>query len=371
MLETFAVYFSLWSIMNFSAHQSYLCSRDKVNYWGKYALIPIVLFTLIFGLRYNVGADHLSYLEIFEYAQTAWKSEAVEEGFYLITKLLNKYTADWVYFSLFALIQIYSLYYVAKDKVYIVRYIPLVLMSGYFLQWMNIMRQATVACVLLVLINYLTKKDFWKYAVVLLLCSYFLHKSALILLLLLPIAFVDKIVFVPRWIQLSCLFISIALNVSLLFYSLLDPLVYYANIFNYEASVSAISNYNSEYNYGPVALLKILIFTIVLFYSNNVRKFYKSRFCDIVFTLFFVGICFVLMFQGNHVMKRPFEYFANMELVVVPYVLSYLHDCKSNRLNRFVYLVLILSYVLLFLIMIYKSADPDSFSAFTFLWEHN
>ena len=157
MLETFAVYFSLWSIMNFSAHQSYLCSRDKVNYWGKYALIPIVLFTLIFGLRYNVGADHLSYLE----------------GYLMITKLLNKYTADWVYFSLFALIQIYSLYYVAKDKVYIVRYIPLVLMSGYFLQWMNIMRQATVACVLLVLINYLTKKDFWKYAVVLLLCSYF------------------------------------------------------------------------------------------------------------------------------------------------------------------------------------------------------
>lgn len=370
MLETLVVYLSVLLMMSFCASQGYLSSKDKINYWGKYTFASILIFTFVFGSRYNVGRDYLNYYDLFQYAHTGWGSDTVEEGFYAIVKFLNAYTNVVVYFSIFAFIQIFSLYYATRNKVYIVRYIPLVLMSGYFLQWMNIMRQAAVACFLLFLINYLNRKDFYKYIFVILVCSYFLHQSALILLLLLPIAFLDKIPFIPRWIQMICLLMSIIFNVLLSFYSLINFFVYYAIIFNYDVSVLGVEAYSDEYNYGPTSLMKILIFFIVLLYSNDARKFYNDRYCDIVFVLFFFGICFILLFQGNHILKRPFEYFANMELIVVPYVLNYLHRFRYNGINGLVYSILLFSYFALFFIMIYKSIGPNSFSAFTFIGEN-
>lgn len=41
-------------------------SKDKENYW-KYAIWPIITFTLVLGLRLNRGNDYIHYMQVYQY----------------------------------------------------------------------------------------------------------------------------------------------------------------------------------------------------------------------------------------------------------------------------------------------------------------
>ena len=70
MLLSFIIYLSLMSLMIISGRyfinrQYILFSKSQVFTWGFAILIPSLLFALLFGMRYGVGVDHLSYLEAY------------------------------------------------------------------------------------------------------------------------------------------------------------------------------------------------------------------------------------------------------------------------------------------------------------------
>lgn len=85
------------------------CIAQRTSYYKK-LLIPILIYTLFWGMRYDVGADYLAYKGFYNNTP-----EDFEFGFKMLLSILN--FLGFNYISLFvvtSLVSIVSVYIVAK-----------------------------------------------------------------------------------------------------------------------------------------------------------------------------------------------------------------------------------------------------------------
>ena len=146
VLESFVVYTSLLISLPFLGHtanQFYQRpdSNRLYHYWGILFCV-ILIFSLIFGTRYEVGIDYLSYKKIYEVIQNGEiPDDIIEPGFYWICKIIGALGLHYsFFFGFFCCLQVFFIILAFKNKPELLPWIFIVLLSSQFMVMMTLVR---------------------------------------------------------------------------------------------------------------------------------------------------------------------------------------------------------------------------------------
>lgn len=368
ILQSILIYGLVLSVLYICGKIASLRTRKLIpgnvsfNYWESW--IPIFFFAIIFGLRYDVGTDHLGYLSTY---QTGINVDRYEYIFQYITVLFRSYNLHFFwYFALWAFIQIFSVYYALKDERYLIPYVAISLMMGqYFIHWMNGIRQDLAACIFFYAVTFIIDKKFFKY----LLCciiAFGFHKSAILLVALYPILSSAKDLTFNRLIQfiiLSCAFVVAITKRD--FMSELFPIInYFTAQLDYGVySERVIESYVDKTKAGDGMSVRILflINILIIYYAPKMKRRFQSNKFTIYYNLYYWGAVFQLFFINNLLLARPFRYFRLFNMLMIAYLLYYLCKPKLTKKN-----FVVLSIVMLLLLLLFAATIINE--PFYFLW---
>lgn len=344
--------------------------RNRDSFWTPEIILSLLLFGFIAGARYGVGVDHLSYLDIYQRVQNhiSLSRESLEPGFLFITRLFASSGLHYFfYFAFWGILQISFIYYALKDRKYLLPYVALAIMlnSGYFLNWMNGIRQCVVACAFVFLIQYIIDRKPAKYVISLLLLA-LIHKSAVLLIPLYLLTY-NKLTFDKKYLNIAILIACVVLGMVPSWLHLMTKFANLLTVIGYEGYANRIdlmvTDNLREMAWGPSRISNFLTGVAIVWYYPQMKEYYKNdRYLPIYFLLFFVGICLYNAFANtSHIFLRPIEYLTIFKLPLIAYLLYYLK--RSNNIMFLIIAVLVFSNIYF---EIYKAvARPSISSEFT------
>jgi len=389
MLESVLVYGILVIIMvwcgKYASHRqlvfdrksSQLESRRHLSFSYLEIWIPILLFTIIFGCRYDVGVDYLQYLEWYKHG-----FDIEKEWFWMwITDFMSGIGIPyWIYFSLWTFIQIFFLYYTINDKRFLFPYIAFFLIIGnVFLPMMNTVRFLVSAAIFFYSIKYIINRCFIKYVCCIIIATLF-HKTAIALIIVYPLLiFVQNYSFDRKkqfvLLVIFCLlaaFEETTFKIIAYFFSKAIEMFNYQHGYNYAVTskFEYILHQGERFgrNSGFGQYIIILIGSMIIFYSRKLLKYFKK---DILFKysyiLWFGSFIIGLIVQHSFVLNRPLLYCTYFKLVVFAYFIYYCFKSKVI-IDKLVGIFFIIIHIALFINLI--SMGEINKSAFSFFWQH-
>jgi hypothetical protein len=369
MFQTFTIYFNTMLVMMIFG---YYCSNKSklmkyaISYLHLEIVIPVLLFSTIFGLRYDVGVDYLGYLNIFNLSKYQDISHYYNYGFRFIVNIFsnNGYHFAFYFFTI-AFLQISLFFRAFRDQRYLLIYVIFILFTGrYFIDWMNIMRQSLAFLVFMNSIIYIEKKSLLKYLLCILI-AFSLHKSAIFLIILYPLLAVNRFHFGNRVTQLAILFIALYFRGYQNIFSIL-PINDILNMIGYENYIYHLGLMDKSFNTGIGFILILSIDIIIILYSRILKNFYASHRFTIHYNIYYFGVILYLLLMGNHATERIALYFISMKLLIVPYLLYYLIN-RSSKLKYISLSYVCMVYSLLFVNTIIS--DPIQKAQYIFFWQ--
>lgn len=345
MIEDLILYFFVAILTATTFHYSCKYKKNKNKNFTVLYLIPLAIITLYNGLRYNVGTDFKSYVNLYDsiVARNLLQilNSNIELGHYVICQMsellfgtaqgmIILYSFFTNYFLIKAIEKINSKYYGISYLVFILHTIPFTL---------NGMRQGLALAILFFALNYSLEKKTTKFVIFCLIASLF-HTSALVFLPFgLIYSVMDKEYKNKYNILLAVILIALILSGTLL-------------------QVSFLSKY-SGYLLGEstAGYLKILTrvpvhLSLILIYRKNDGKF---RF---IYTLIFIGFLFMLTGYKANYLDRLAIYFENLVLFTVPYLIDYFKERKNKLM---ISVVVMCFYFTLFIVNYYINGYHDIF----------
>lgn len=383
ILQSILIYSTLILVMTFllrlySLKQSYIIINGrriiKSSSGGFYLIFTMLLFSLMMGLRYDVGADYLAYQEGYIYNYDVGKGEVL---FNWIRELFNKLVLHYsVYFSFLAFLNIsFFLFAFKRDAFILPLLIFFLLTNGDWLFWMNGIRQALAMCIWIYALHFIDKKKIWRYLFWCIIAIGF-HASAIILIPLYLILKNGKDYF--KNIKLQLILLAAAFLIQNLlgsFIERLGPLIQF-----YQSELTG-GNYNysmerfiEEASFtvegsGIAYLFRIILCVIIIIFSKRLKQYYGSSWFNIIYFLFFIGLIIENIFpMGSTVLSRPFRYFFIFKGIMFAYFMYYL--LKSKILNYYIFGIAI---VIIFLAIFYLNiitANVNSHLWYQFYFQH-
>lgn len=322
--------------------------EDFRAFWTPENSVSLLLFTLVFGFRYDVGVDYENYAYI--YTHSGERSDSLEFLFLAITNLMRDNGISLgFYFSFWSFLQLFFLLYAFRKERYLYPYLIFVLFCGqYFLLWMNVIRQDLATCIFIFAIEFIEKKKFFAFLLWILIASG-IHQTALVLLLFYPIfmAKTDYLKHLTVLGQLSILFICLYIHINN--YILID-FDRYLNMYMINSdyggySYGAVEHTSKDNVIGGTFILSFIVDAIIISYSEKLRNHYSSTKFNIFYTLYFVGVLFELLFGYSYILERSFRYLRFFKLVITPYLLYYLYQKRKKAANVFLLLFVVLAFI--------------------------
>lgn len=373
MFQSILVYTFLMFGMLFFA---YIVSTQKVEYTtsrGKTKersflrleiLLPLFLFAIIFGLRYDVGVDHLHYLEDYvgrNYAQ-------YEPAFYWISEICRSNNFHYtIYFGILAFLQVFCFFYAFKKERYLFPYLLFFLfVLGDVLSWMNIIRQSLAICVWLISIRYIVEKKLLKYIFLCIGAALF-HKSAVILFVFYPLLCNGKDYFKSIKLQIVLLIgVFVLRNIFWNFFDKLEVIVStYASLLginqNFSYGMEVLQNDTAESSgTGLIFLFKVFLNFILVLKSNKIKKYFNSKWFNVVYFFYFVGLLTLYIFPNGVIsLSRPFRYFYIFQPIMFAYFAYYLLNSKESKYGKLWCQVLMIAFLGMFYL---NQITTDEFS---------
>ena len=351
----------------------FINNRYETAFFRGSIIISCLIFAIVFGARYDTGVDHLAYLEGYQYLLKGYEREDMERGFYIIVRLFAGFNLHFFfYFAFLAFLQIFFFYYAFRNEQQLYPALSFILMTSFFLFWMNVIRQNIVFCIFLSTITYIENKSFGKYLLIILLCTFFLHKSAIFLLAVYPFLSRKSSMTPGILLQVIILLICIYLNRNSWLQDRLDLISQLVSFTSYgDKYANRLSVFDAGFNFGPRVIIGVVINIFTIIISPYLKNFYNSNRFNIFYTMYFWGTCVWYLFYGNYLLQRPIEYFYYMSLVVYAFAIYYL--CKVS-LKKYKYLLMFLLYAILqigvYCGTIYSTTQPNEVTAFHFFWQN-
>lgn len=377
MLQSLFIYTSLFGVMmvfSLITHHRHRYSKSlganqqNDSIWKIYIIFPLILFAIVFGMRYDVGTDHLDYLYGYKDKIKVSKGEPL---FDLITNIFQGLNLHYAYyFTFIAFIQVFLFFYAFKNEKYIYPFLVFFLFTNHeWVFWMNGIRQALALCVWLVAVRYIAEKRVWTY---LSLCvvSILFHYSSAILIILYPILSNSKDYF--RSIKQQIILIVAAFAIQTYFVFLLPKAGEILNL--YKLVIGGGKAYGKTY--GVEGLLKsyieskgtnlvyyskILINIIVILYSKNLKDFFNNNYFKVIYSLFFIGLFTNYMIPVGFIsVTRPFVYFYIFETVIYAFFAYYLIKVRTPQ-NQAMFIGMITLFIGIFFSAIIVASEESSF----------
>lgn len=305
-------------------------------------LIPMLLFAVVFGMRWNVGFDHIPYLFAYIYDDT----ERFEWGYRTITKLFQKANIHYVfYFSLWAFVQIYFFFRGFKDEYYLFPFLTLFIFTQSEVSfWMNGIRQAIAMCIILYSVTFIDKREPIYYALFAVLAVLFHRSSIVFVIILYPILFRGKCFFknvIVQYVLLALAFVG-HFSFSSFFAYAEDWLAIFNSMISYagasaDYNLGSLEGFDSESRVGFVYIVRLIEVILIIWYSPKLQAFYNSRRFNILYNLFFAGVLLAYLAPGNiDNIDRLFRYLYIYRPIMLAYFAHYLFK-QPNENSRFVY----------------------------------
>jgi len=283
-------------------------SRGQV----KNKIIYITIFFLLFGVsstRIAVGGDYWNYTEIFNLlAQNRDRSVATEIGFNFLVKIVQHLfgTGGKQYLIIFAIVAFVTIYFFMKgmeeqsDDFAIT--FSLFMLLGYYASSFNSIRSYLAFAVAFYSVRYIFKREFWKFALLVLLASTF-HISILLVLVAYPLGLI-------KWKPWSIAIIS-ALSVSFL----VIPQVYRKLVFLIYPQYENTIYDTGEISYTNIArCIGMLILSIILF-KKVIKDSERNRF---YFNMNIFASIVYLCCSFLPVVSRIGYYFNIFQIILLP-----------------------------------------------------
>lgn len=367
------VYLSLFVMMyicakSYSAQKCRLGNSSVIyeRTYGSYTpiFIAILIYSIIFGMRFGVGTDHYSYY--LEYQDGDFSIYEVGYGF--IGEFFKFFGLPFpFYFGFVALIQILPFFIVFKRFKHDI-YLYLVYSLIFSTAWLSIsngLRQWVAIGIIFYATTFLNRRDWWRYLIAVLFSSLF-HSSAVIMLLLLPYAFAGPFFNNSK-------FKLIVLAVSVFFGYQISANQWFDHV-NYLLTLSNFSGFD-KYDYyleqgfdqengalGIGYFLNLLTCFAFVSYSEKAKSFYNNRWMGLLFDLYFIGCVFNYVLSSVHVLSRVNMYFFGWSFVI--YALSIYAAVKLKDMK--------MKYILGFLVFMSFPANlyraDENQSQFYFFW---
>ena len=333
---TALILFGLGWHVSVREQKSLALGGKQLPFYSWEILLSILLFSVVAGMRYGTGFDHLMYLRQYQFCQeghTLYRQ--FELGFAVFTKGLARLGFHYsIYFGLLALVQISLLYYGLNHKKQLLPWFGALLMTSWlFLYLMNTIREGIVVCLLVALVPWVQQKRYL-WLVLVFLAAVLIHTSAL---LVIPIVFlaanvnIDKVKI--QWLLLVYFACVILGQFPDWIRFLLMPLRDVTHMAGYDVYIDDInkmlSNGFRSIPWGPSNIKTFLMGIITIVFYGTLKKWTEDRYLPIYFFLFFLGLCFeALMINTNHYVLRAFDYFRVFSVILTAYLLLYLWEAR-------------------------------------------
>lgn len=363
MLQTLIVYFLLIVVM------MYLSYVGRAKSQWKYMVYAMIAYAVVFGIRYGVGVDYFSYLHNYNaYTTTTghWGvSQSFEPGFGFITEALATCNAHYsIYFGVVAFLQMLFTFLAFKDQPKLYPYLIFSFMAGaYWLTYSNGLRQIMALSIWIWAIKFMAEKKVWKfYLSIAFACT--MHTSAVLLVVFYPIFHWKQEWFRDIRIQLALLVLSLVLMK-------LDVI---QNVMQNLDTVIAMTRYDdylqddyaklmhSEVKLGLGFFITLLTIILLIINSNKTKDFFKSKYLDITYDLFMIGVALKYIFVNSMLFARVNYYFINLLMVVAAFSMHYAH-----RRNKALFYTLLMLIIFIFLATVLNGLDNTA--TYVFFWQ--
>lgn len=328
------------------SEQNIRLKHTSPRHWDKYLTWFVVFFSLVGGLRWNVGVDSIGYAQAFSegYDGNTTKESKEILWFWIVESIHTSGLHSSFGLAFCSFFQIYFITKSVQTNRYILVFIPFVLFGGrYWLDCMNAVRQMMVACLFLWSSKFIVEKKLINYLLSIGI-GVLIHQSAL---LLIPFYFIpnkfqiEKKRYALIIILLMCLFIGQSPS----FQSAFKFIELIANATNYEdysdRMVNLLSDSDEALSFGPMMLTYLLIPIFIIWYGPELNTRYSKKLpCfNLWYNLAYFYACgYFLVCNISHIFIRPLMYFSLFQMVLA--ALLMFHLCgrfkRGNALQQIV-----------------------------------
>ena len=317
--------------------------RKKTQLYLVWLGIAFFVFSFVFGIRYDVGVDHIKYVDIYLYGYEFEQNELLYVIWNNAFSLLKMpYPIFFATISFF-LISTFFLAFKKESKLYVF-FVLFLFFDGQVNSWNNVIRVSISCCIWIFSINYIARKKIIHFMACCILAVGF-HTSSIVLFLGYPLLVSGKNYFKRIPVQLSL--VAVAFIVRYLFSSVLEPIMqmmelYVGLISKYEYYTNSVNSFEQVESSGTnlAFYARIIVNIFIILNSPNLHKFYNDRKFNIIYNIYFVGLLInYAMPAGFVALSRPFVFFWIFGTIVLAYYAYYL---KSTQKSGALILILVL-----------------------------
>lgn len=360
LTQTLIVYLSLAFTLIF------FCKKAKKYRNWNITLFPIIIYSIIIGIRYKVGIDYSAYLNM--YVDPFSITERIEPGFQLILSTLRNLGLHYsVFFGTVAFLQLYFIYRAIKSYPELYPFLAFTFMFGcVWYDYANGLRQELAFCIFVFSLKFiLDKKWIWHYLLIAL--AFTMHKSAIVLAIIYPLFQLKKDWFTNIKIQLLLLVGALVLmhfNIVQSAIQQLEGIIALLGYDNYlEGNSEEKISTNVELGIGFFVLLCINIMLIAN--SSKVKEYFNRTWLSYAYNLYYIGVLWQYIFITSHLFNRMNYYLYGFQYIIAAFTLAYFW----NKKRKILFSLLVGLYLLLF--TGYLSNIETSSIGYIFYWQYD
>lgn len=300
----------------------------------------ILVYSLIIGLRYNVGRDYVGYTDWFkELRHTGQFPVDNDFGFIWLNEILvNLGLESYMLFIIIAFLQILFLLLSLRKISFLGSwYLYFFFTSLLFFTSLNTMRQTVALFIFMYCIQLFENKKYL-YTCLLSILAFSMHKTVIILFVLLP--FLKFEWFKNVKIQGTILFLSVFI-LPVFFSVILDfasPIINLLGYNYYIENLDLMKEITDENNKGD-GLSVFLFFFIdlfIIFFYNKLKKQYSSYNFVMFYNIYFVGLILSRVFAENFILTRIADYFISFRVLILAFLMVYIFNTTKAFKNPFI-----------------------------------
>jgi hypothetical protein len=315
-------------------------NRLELDFTNAGIYVFILIYSLIIGLRYYVGKDYTGYTEWFkELRHTGHFPVDNDFGFIWLNEFLVKFGFEsYALFIIIAFLQIIFLLLFLKRIPFLRSwYFFFFFTSLLFFVSMNAMRQ-TVAFLIFMYCLQLYNEKKYRNTILIGVLALSMHKTAIILFILLPILKIEWFKNVKT--QLILLFLAVFVlpsffNVILEYASPLINLLGYNYYIENLDLMKKITDENLKGDGLSIFLFFFIDLFIILYYQKLKETFSKYNIISF-YNLYFVGVILSRIFAENFILVRIADYFIQFRLVIMAFLFFYIFKISKDSKSRII-----------------------------------
>lgn len=357
--QSYVVYLSILAVMYLSCKVA--ISKRKFSI----VVLGLLFYSLLFGLRYGVGKDCISYIKMYENLASGYIDDRIEIGYTLLMQLFSWLEMPtWVFMGAVALIQVIFVFLFFRKRKNVLPFLALTFILGcVWLKYANGMRQTIAFSLFVYSLCFLENKRLLIHYLLILLAVAF-HRSALLLLLMYPAYLLLSKDILSRKKQYILLAVAIVLGNIGIIKDLMDYieqgaiLLGYGGYFDYRYADKLLAE-NQSVGVGYYIALVISVF--IIYHSKKIAQ--QGPVFSFIYNLYFIGILLKHAFIFSQLIQRVNYYFLSFDLIIEAVLLWILYK-KADIKGYYLMIVLLL---LTLVGTLYRMFENDS--AFFFIWQ--